>query len=109
MKYSRRHGRSLDGSVTGGSGSRLERLYGRIRRLDPSLSPEARLEKIKEMLPSGWSFTETPTDAGTLLEGVRGEGIFVAGDGAVTVGRVQGGAAISNPIRLLEPTEYSGA
>ena len=92
-------------SGTGGSGSRLERLHDRIRRLDPSLSPEERLEKIKEMLPSGWSFTETPTDAGTLLEGVRGEGIFVGEDGAVTAGRVQGGATISNPIRLLGPTE----
>ena len=70
-------GQGSGSSGIGGSGSRLGRLYDRIRRLDASLSPEDRLEKIKEMLPSGWSYTEIPTDAGTLLEGVRGEGIFV--------------------------------
>jgi hypothetical protein len=44
-------GQGSGGSGTGGSGSRLERLYDRIRRVDPSSSPEERLEKIKEMLP----------------------------------------------------------
>jgi hypothetical protein len=87
-------------SGTGGNGGKLQEIYDRIRRLDPEQTPEDLVEKIKQILPSHWTFTEEETMEGTLLKGVKDEGILVTEEGDVFAGRVVG-ATILNPIRLL--------
>jgi RHS repeat-associated protein len=87
-------------SGDGGTGTNLKSIHDRIERLDPNLSQEEIVEKIKQMFPKTWHFDEFETAEGILLRGARGEGILVTEEGEVFAGKVPSGTILESPFRL---------